>query len=110
MAEQDPTKTTEAQSVSDQASTTTASTTAEPAAPFVYPGDSGSVQNTFERNPAIEPKPVPLFAYGNRVRIAALWKNHEPYLDHLIQVAGWARTTRLGGENLFFIELNDGSC
>ena len=106
MAEQDPSKPTE---VSDQASSTTAATQ-EPAAPFVYPGDQGAVQNTFERNPTIETKPVPLFAYGNRVRIAALWKDHEPYLDHLITVAGWARTTRIGGENLFFIELNDGSC
>jgi len=67
------------------------------------------VQNDFERNPAIEKKQVPLFAYGNRVRIAALWQNYEPYLDQLIKVAGWARTTRIGGENLFFIELNDGS-
>ena len=25
-------------------------------------------------------------------------------------MGGWARTTRAGGENLFFIELNDGSC
>ena len=86
---------------------TTASTTD---APFVYPGDNGIVANTFERNPAIEKKPVPLFAYGNRVRIAALWQNHEPYLDSLVKVGGWARTTRLGGENLLFIELNDGSC
>ena len=108
MAEQNPAK--EPETTSDQASTTTAATAKEPAAPFVYPGDEGSVKNTFERNPTIEPKPVPLFAYGNRVRIAALWQNHEPYLDHLITVGGWARTTRLGGENLFFIELNDGSC
>ena len=53
---------------------------------------------------------MPLFAYGNRVRIAALHKNFEPYLDKLISVAGWARSTRPGGDNLFFIELNDGSC
>mmetsp|Transcript_713 Transcript_713/g.1007 ORF Transcript_713/g.1007 Transcript_713/m.1007 type:complete len:158 (+) Transcript_713:78-551(+) len=78
--------------------------------PFVYPGDNGPVANTFVRNPEIEPKTQPMFAYGNRVRIAALWKSHEPYLDHIVSVGGWARTTRLGGENLFFIELNDGSC
>ena len=53
---------------------------------------------------------MPLFAYGNRVRIAALHKSFEPYLDKIITVAGWARSTRLGGEGLFFIELNDGSC
>ena len=44
------------------------------------------------------------------MRIAALHKNYEPYLDKLINVAGWARSTRVGGDNLFFIELNDGSC
>ena len=75
-----------------------------------YSGDLGPVENNFNRNPAIEPKPVPLFAYGNRARIAALHKNYEPYIDKLISVAGWARSTRVGGDNLFFIELNDGSC
>ena len=45
-------------------------TPAEAAAP--YTGDLGPIANSFERNPAIEPKPVPLFAYGNRVRVAAL--------------------------------------
>ena len=68
------------------ASQATAAAEAKPAEgeAFVYPGDSGLVANSFERNPEIEPKPVPLFAYGNRVRIAALHKNYEPYLDHLI--------------------------
>lgn len=66
--------------------------------------------SNFERNLPIEHKPVPLFSYGNRARIAALWQNYEAYLDKLVKVAGWARTTRLGGENLLFIELNDGSC
>lgn len=75
-----------------------------------YSGDQGPIENTFDRNPAIEPKPVPLFAYGNRVRIAALHKNYEPYIDKLISVGGWARSTRVGGETLFFLELNDGSC
>jgi asparaginyl-tRNA synthetase len=78
--------------------------------PFIYPGDAGPLSNTFVRNPPIEPKPVPLFAYGNRVRIAALHQNYKPYLDKLISVAGWARSTRPGGDTLFFIELNDGSC
>jgi len=31
-------------------------------------------------------------------------------LDHNIQVAGWARTLRMGGKDFCFIELNDGSC
>jgi len=30
-------------------------------------------------------------------------------IDHNIQVAGWARTLRLQGKGLCFIELNDGS-
>jgi aspartyl/asparaginyl-tRNA synthetase len=30
-------------------------------------------------------------------------------LDHVIQVAGWARTTRMGGKDFAFIELTDGS-
>lgn len=37
-------------------------------------------------------------------------ENHEAYLDHLITVAGWARTTRMGGKDFAFIELTDGSC
>ena len=89
------------------ASTDAASTQAEEA---TYSGDKGLIESNLVRNPDIETKPQPLFAYGNRVRIAALHKNYEQYLDHLISVAGWARSTRLGGESLFFIELNDGSC
>jgi asparaginyl-tRNA synthetase len=94
----------------EAASTTTASTEQTPAEATVYSGDKGHVASTFVRDVPIEPKPVPLFAYGNRVRVAALHKNYEPYLEHLITVAGWDRSTRLGGESLFFIELNDGSC
>ena len=75
-----------------------------------YSGDLGPVESDFNRNPTIEVKPVPLFAYGNRVRVAALHKSYEPYIDKLVSVAGWARSTRVGGEALFFIELNDGSC
>lgn len=75
----------------------------------MYSGDKGDVAYTFERNPAIEKKNAPLFSYGRRVRIEALHANHEPYLDHLIEVAGWARTTRMGGKDFAFIELTDGS-
>ena len=62
-----------------------------------------------ERNTPIEKKPVPYFCYGKRVRIAALHEGHDQYLGHTIECAGWARTTRLAGADLFFIELNDGS-
>lgn len=56
-----------------------------------------------------EKKNVPLFAYGRRVRIQALHNDYEPYLDHVIEVAGWARTTRMGGKDFAFIELTDGT-
>ena len=75
----------------------------------VYSGDKGDVAYSFERNPVVEKKNAPLFSYGRRVRIEALHANHEPYLEHLIEVAGWARTTRMGGKDFAFIELTDGS-
>ena len=103
----------ETTAASEAASETTAATQEKkPEAPAAeaYEGDLGHIKNTFERDTPIEKKPVPLFAYGNRVRIAALHQDYEPYIDHLVTVAGWARSTRVGGENLFFIELNDGSC
>ena len=61
------------------------------------------------RNTPIEKKPVPYFCYGKRVRIAALHEEHDQYLGHIIECAGWARTTRMGSADMAFIELNDGS-
>jgi hypothetical protein len=75
-----------------------------------YTGDKGDFQFQFERNTPIEKKPVATFTYGQRVRIQALAENHEAYLDYVIQVAGWARTTRMGGKDFAFVELTDGSC
>ena len=75
-----------------------------------YSGDQGDIEYTFVRDTPIEPKNVPTFAYGRRVRIAALHANHEQYLNHLIEVAGWSRSSRQQGKELAFIELNDGSC
>lgn len=80
----------------------------EPARPK-YEGDKGPVEYSFDHKLPVEKKNVPKFAYGRRVRIAALHENHEPFLDHLIEVAGWARTTRMGGKDFAFIELTDGS-
>ena len=79
-----------------------------------YEGDKGLVELNFERNMPIEQKPCPALSFGKRVRIAKLHQEHEPYLDHLIQVCGWARSVRAGGKNeagndIFFIELYDGS-
>lgn len=54
-------------------------------------------------------KPVAKFSYGQRVRIASIWQRYEEWIDHVIQVAGWARTTRMGGKDFAFIELTDGS-
>lgn len=75
-----------------------------------YTGDKGDYEYQFERDTPIEKKPSAVFSYGKRVRIQALADNHEPFLDHIIQVAGWARTTRMGGKDFAFIELTDGSC
>ena len=61
------------------------------------------------RDVPIEKKPVPYFCYGKRVRIAALHEEHDHLLGHVIECAGWARTTRMGGSDFAFIELNDGS-
>jgi len=74
-----------------------------------YTGDKGEIEYNFVRDTPIEKKPVATFAYGERVRIASLHDNYEKFIDHIIQVAGWARTTRLGGKDFAFIELTDGS-
>jgi len=75
-----------------------------------YTGDKGEINHTMVRDTPIEAKPVAEFSYGSRLRIAKLHSNYEPYVDHVIQVCGWARTTREQGKHFFFIELNDGSC
>lgn len=74
-----------------------------------YTGDKGLVDMTIPRNEQVEKKPVAQFSYGNRVRIASLHNDYEKMLDHIIQVGGWARTTRMGGKDFCFIELTDGS-
>jgi hypothetical protein len=48
-------------------------------------------------------------SYGHRLRIAKLFENHEPFMYHIITVAGWARTVRPGSKEFCFIELHDGS-
>ena len=109
MVEQEPNQSTAAEQTAASTDATSTTTAEQPAAEE-YTGDKGLIESTLLRDVPIEKKPVPLFAYGNRVRVAALHQSFEPYLDHLISVAGWARSTRLGGESLFFIELHDGSC
>jgi hypothetical protein len=79
-----------------------------------YDGDKGVVELEFERNTPIEAKPIPSLSYGHRVLIAKLHQDHEPYMDHIIQCCGWARSVRAGGKSesgvgIFFIELYDGS-
>lgn len=49
-------------------------------------------------------------SYGQRVRIARLYKNHEEFIGQVIRVAGWAKSTRASSKEFCFIELNDGSC
>ena len=70
--------------------------------------DFGEHANTLERLTA-EKKVVAGASYGHRLRIAKLFENHEPYMYHIITVAGWARTVRPGGKEFCFIELHDGS-
>lgn len=54
-------------------------------------------------------KPVCTFSYGERIRIAKLYDNHEDFLYKIIKVAGWVKTSRAGGKDFMFIELSDGS-
>ena len=54
-------------------------------------------------------KYVATFSYGPRVRIGKLYDNHEEFMYKIIKVAGWAKTTRQGGKEFCFIEINDGS-
>ena len=70
--------------------------------------DFGEIEVRIDPVP-VETKHVPAFSYGHRVRIAKLLENHEDFLYKIIQVAGWARTTREGGKDFTFVELNDGS-
>lgn len=103
------------ESVSDKPSeTTTAASEAGSQEPTnvrpAYTGDKGDIPYDFMRDMPIESKPNPTYTYGRRVRIAALWENYEQFLDHLIEVGGWARTTRMGGKDFCFVELTDGSC
>jgi asparaginyl-tRNA synthetase len=75
-----------------------------------YTGDKGDFANDFVRDMVVEKKAVPNYTYGARVRVAAIWENYEKMFDHLVVVGGWARTTRMGGKDFCFVELNDGSC
>lgn len=75
-----------------------------------YSGDKGLVNLELTRNTPIEKKPVAECSYGQRIRIAKLHESHEPYMDHIIQVCGWARTCRSLNKNVFVVELHDGSC
>jgi len=76
-----------------------------------YAGDKGLFDGKLQRAyPEAEKKTVATFSFGNRVRIAALaTPQYESMLDHIIEVAGWARTMRMGGKDFAFIELTDGS-
>lgn len=57
----------------------------------------------------VEKKHVAVFSYGPRVRIAKLYDSHEEFMYKIIKVAGWAKTTRSGGKDFSFVEINDGS-
>ena len=67
--------------------------------------------NIQEKNlPEVPPKSTRVTSFGGRIRIAALFENHEKWLGKTITLGGWAKTLRLqGGGNIAFVELNDGS-
>jgi hypothetical protein len=74
-----------------------------------YAGDKGLVGLTLNRNDPIEKKVVAEHSYGHRIRIAKLFESHGQYMDHIIQICGWARRTSSLGKNVFAIHLHDGS-
>ena len=57
----------------------------------------------------VEKKTNPRYAYGQRVRIAAIHEKFEQFFWNVVTVVGWIKTCRPGGKELMFIELNDGS-
>mmetsp|Transcript_16462 Transcript_16462/g.27947 ORF Transcript_16462/g.27947 Transcript_16462/m.27947 type:complete len:263 (+) Transcript_16462:87-875(+) len=61
------------------------------------------------RDDYIPKKPVAAMSYGQRVRVAKLYDEHESFLGQEIRVGGWAKSTRFQKE-FCFVELNDGSC
>jgi hypothetical protein len=67
--------------------------------------------NIREKNlPEVPPKNVRVTSFGGRIRIEALFENHEKWLNKTITLGGWAKTLRLqGGGNIAFVEMNDGS-
>ena len=104
----DTTKPTEESQKSENTQAETEQTT--PSVRPEYSGDKGEYEINLVRNNPVEHKTVATFSFGKRVRIAALaTPQYEQMLDHIIQVAGWARTTRMGGKDFCFIELTDGS-
>lgn len=57
------------------------------------------------------PTPIPIHGCGGRLRVAALLNVDigKKYLDQVVVVCGWSKTTRKQGSKLAFIALNDGS-
>jgi hypothetical protein len=72
--------------------------------------DEGAFDCVLKRDDKVPKKPVAGLSFGERVRIASLHDSHEQYMYKIINVAGWAKTVRLGGKDFCFVELNDGSC
>jgi hypothetical protein len=74
-----------------------------------YAGDKGLVNLTLNRNTPIEKKIVAEHSYGKRIRIAKLFESHEPYMDHIIQICGWARRAKTLNKDVMSIHIYDGS-
>jgi hypothetical protein len=76
----------------DSTDNTTSSTTTEtqeqidttPVVRPKYEGDKGEYKHNLVRDTPIEKKPIAVFSYGERVRIAAIHQRYEEMMDHII--------------------------
>ena len=81
----------------------------------LQPIPEGLTEYTFpsRNHPApVPPKyDVPHGAYGGRLRISALFSEKaDEYVDKVVHVCGWARTTReADAKKILFVSINDGS-
>ena len=62
-----------------------------------------------DRNDNVPQKTVAAMSYGQRIRIARIWQQHEEIIGKVIRVGGWSKSVRKQA-NLLFITINDGSC
>lgn len=54
-------------------------------------------------------KPVAAMSFGQRVRIARIFKSYEEFCEKQIKIAGWVKSCR-SQKDCCFVVVNDGSC